>query len=112
MAMFEQKDINTWVDEKDRLVASKVFTLRTRAGIERDDLAEVIGIDEAVLSDYELGKAPIPASDLSLISAVFGVKFEYFYDEEESALKERVIRLKEGQEENEQKHQEEQAGAH
>lgn len=71
------------IEADEKTVAAKLKLLRLRAGIELDDFAEALGIDDEDLIAFENGKEAIPASVIALACALSGVPFGYFFDEED-----------------------------
>jgi transcriptional regulator with XRE-family HTH domain len=69
------------VSREERVIASKLFRMRTRMGIEREDLAVMVGIRELDLAEYENGLEAVPASDLFMLATVMGINVTYFYGE-------------------------------
>jgi transcriptional regulator with XRE-family HTH domain len=82
MADVEQIKIGEWIDREERAIASRLFKIRTKLGIDRDELATMAGLGITELVEYESGVQPIPASTLAMISAMMGVSIEYFYGDE------------------------------
>ncbi|MCE3232343.1 MAG: helix-turn-helix protein [Rickettsiaceae bacterium] len=79
MSDIDQIRIGEWVDREERAIASKLFKIRTKLGIDRDELATMAGIGISELVEYESGVQPIPASTLAIIAAMMGVSLDYFY---------------------------------
>jgi len=73
---------NRIVSAEDKVIASKLYRVRTRMDIERVDLAKVSGISEQSIAEYENGIEPVPASDLFILSHIMGISIDYFYNDE------------------------------
>jgi transcriptional regulator with XRE-family HTH domain len=71
------------VDQEERNIAERLLRLRTRLGIERDQLALAIGLQEADIFAFENAVDAIPASTLAMISAVVGIDINYFFSDED-----------------------------
>lgn len=71
------------VDQEEQNIAERLLKLRTRLGIERDQLALAVGLREADLFAYENVVEPIPASTLAMIAAVIGIDIDYFFSDED-----------------------------
>ena len=67
--------------ENDAVVAANLFKARTRYGLYRAELAEILGIHEVQLARYENGLDPIPASSLMIAAHFIGVDFDSFFNE-------------------------------
>ena len=78
--------IEPWVDHQEKMIASKLFKIRSELGIEREELAAAIGIDYNELAKYEMGIEPVPASTLAIASTLMGVNMNYFYDDDYEGL--------------------------
>lgn len=82
MTDMEQVRIGEMVEHEERLIASKLFRVRTNLGIDRDELATMAGLGITELVEYESGVQPIPASTLAMIAAMMGVSMGYFYGDD------------------------------
>lgn len=71
------------IEADEKVIATRLKTLRTRVGIEVDAFAEALGVEEAELVSFENGTVDVPASVIALVCALSGVSFEYFFDEDE-----------------------------
>lgn len=70
------------ITDADKIIASKLFRLRTNMGIKLQDLAVISGIKAADIHDFETAQKEVPASDLFMLSMALGIKINYFYDDE------------------------------
>lgn len=85
MSDFVQEATAKIVESANHLIAVKFFKARTRSGIYRSELADLLEIDEVELARYENGLDPIPASTLVLAASFMGIELEYFYEDADSA---------------------------
>lgn len=53
--------------------------LRIHARVSAADLAKAVGISEATLHNYEIGRAHIPARRVSMISTILHIPVEEFF---------------------------------
>jgi transcriptional regulator with XRE-family HTH domain len=83
MTAITHKTFGELVDHEERMIASKLFRLRNKLGIEREELASIVGITELELTNYEQAIEAIPASVLIGVASVMGVSFDYFYQEDD-----------------------------
>lgn len=100
LAHYLKVSVHQFFDKADRLTAEelpvpsdKVIELRQRiigallrqARAEKErtvkDLAERLGVSARVISDYELGRKPIPLPQLQEAAEMLGVPLSYFVDE-------------------------------
>ncbi len=73
---------NGLISREDKVIASKLYRVRTKMEIKRSDLARLTGITEETLAEYENGLEAVPASDLFMLSSVMGISIEYFYSDD------------------------------
>jgi transcriptional regulator with XRE-family HTH domain len=73
---------NGIVSHEDKVIASKLFRVRTRMEIKRSELAKMTGLSEETIAEYENGLEAVPASDLFMLSNVMGISIDYFYSDE------------------------------
>lgn len=71
------------IDQEEKNIAERLLRLRTRLGIERDQLALAIGVKELDLFSYENSVQAVPASTLAMIAAVVGIDIDYFFSDED-----------------------------
>lgn len=65
---------------RSRMIGLMVATLRQQKNIERDDLAEAVGISSDELQAYEMGDAEIPMTIMVSLSSNLGVSLSHFLD--------------------------------
>ncbi len=82
MSEIEQMRVGEWISREEHLIASRLFKVRTKLGIDRSELAFTAGISESELVRYENAIEPIPACVLVLLSSLMGVSIDYFFDSE------------------------------
>ena len=70
-------------ENAEHKIATRLFKARTRSGIYRSELAEMLEVDEVELARYENSLEAIPASLLVVAAAFMGVDLDYFYNDEE-----------------------------
>ncbi len=90
-SFFEQPE--RLIEEEPQIPTHKVLELRQRivgallrqARTEKDrsvkELAEQLGVSAHVISDYELGRKPIPLPQLIVAAEMLGLSINYFLDE-------------------------------
>lgn len=71
---------NNYIQEVDRFIGEKIYTLRLAKGLSRQQLSEVIGVTHQQLQKYEKGANRISVGRLVLIAKALGKTIEYFYD--------------------------------
>ena len=77
-----QLQMEACISQEDRVIASRLFKLRTNMGIKRRDLAVMAGLAESDIYSFESGQQEVPASDLFLLAVALGVSINYFYEDE------------------------------
>lgn len=71
---------NDYIQEIDKFIGSKIYSLRLAKGFSRQQLAEVIGVTHQQLQKYEKGTNRISVGRLVLIAKALGETIEYFYE--------------------------------
>jgi transcriptional regulator with XRE-family HTH domain len=70
---------NDYIQEVDKFIGDKIYSLRLAKGLSRQQLAEVIGVTHQQLQKYEKGTNRISVGRLVLIAKALGKTIEYFY---------------------------------
>ena len=71
---------NSYLDEIDKFIGQKIYSLRLAQGLPRGQLSKVIGVTHHQLQKYENGTNRVAASRLALIAKALGREVSYFYE--------------------------------
>ncbi len=82
---------NNYIDEIDKFIGDKIYSLRLSKGLSRGQLAEKVGVTHQQLQKYEKGTNRISVGRLVLIAKALDATVEYFYNGVESAGETRPI---------------------
>ncbi|PIR39372.1 MAG: hypothetical protein COV35_02325 [Alphaproteobacteria bacterium CG11_big_fil_rev_8_21_14_0_20_39_49] len=85
MVNSEILNVDGLVSPEDKVIASKLYRVRTKMDIKRSELARLTGISEETIAEYENGLEAVPASDLFMLSSVMGISIDYFYSDDYTA---------------------------
>jgi transcriptional regulator with XRE-family HTH domain len=66
---------------RQRIIGVLLRQARTEAGHSQKDLANLLGVSASRMSDYELGQAEIPLSELEALANSLNVSLDYFIDQ-------------------------------
>ena len=66
-------------------IGRKIQAAREERGMTQVDLAQVLGITQAALSNYELGKRRLYLHQIEQIAGILGKRLDYFMNDGESA---------------------------
>ena len=75
---------NEYLTSVDKIIGSKIYSLRLAKGLTRVQLAEAIEVTHQQLQKYEKGLNRISVGRLVLMSKVLGENIKYFLEEEKS----------------------------
>lgn len=64
----------------DQVIGLRIKYRREEIGIKQEALAQLLGLSQETLSDYETGKTGIYADVLFLVAKLLKVDVDYFYD--------------------------------
>ena len=76
---------NNQLDNIDKSIGHKIYSLRLAKGLSRQQLSKVIGVTHQQLQKYENGSNRISASKLALIAKALDLRIPYFYEGFEAA---------------------------
>ena len=76
---------NDYIEEIDKFIGNKIYSLRLAKGLSRQQLSKVIGVTHQQLQKYENGSNRISASKLALIAKALDLRIPYFYEGFEAA---------------------------
>ena len=82
---------NDYIQEVDKFIGDKIYSLRLGKGLSRQQLAEVIGVTHQQLQKYEKGTNRISVGRLVLIAKALEKTIDYFYQGLESNDSEPVM---------------------
>jgi len=82
MLEIDQMRANDSIDREERLIATRLFKIRTKLGIEREELATASGFSLSDILAYENAIEPIPASAIFVLSSTMGVSIDCFYEDD------------------------------
>jgi transcriptional regulator with XRE-family HTH domain len=63
-------------------IGEKIRVLRDANGMTQTQLAELLGVAQVTLSQYERGTRPVPGDDLPRIAAALGITVNQFWEDE------------------------------
>ncbi len=72
---------NKQIQEIDKVVGKKIYSLRLAKGLSRQQLATIIGVTHQQLQKYEKGTNRISVGRLVLIAKALREKIDYFYQD-------------------------------
>ena len=72
--------INSQLDNIDKSIGHKIYSLRLAKGLSRQQLSKVIGVSHGQLQKYEKGSKRVSASKLALIAKALDRQIPYFYE--------------------------------
>ena len=76
---------NNQLDNIDKSIGNKIYSLRLAKGLSRQQLSKVIGVTHQQLQKYEKGSNRVSASKLALIAKALDRRIPYFYEGYEAA---------------------------
>ena len=82
---------NDYIEEIDKVIGGKIYSLRLAKGLSRQQLSKVIGVTHQQLQKYEKGSNRISVGRLVLISKALDKNISYFYEGIESGNYEQVV---------------------
>lgn len=82
---------NEYIQEIDKFIGGKVYSLRLGRGLARQQLADLIGVTHQQLQKYEKGTNRISAGRLVLIAKALREDINYFYAGLDSGHKEKIL---------------------
>lgn len=82
---------NDYIQEIDKFVGGKIYSLRLAKGLSRQQLAKVVEVTHQQLQKYEKGTNRISVGRLVLIAKALGKNVNYFYEGLESMSQEPVL---------------------
>ena len=71
---------NSQLDNIDKSIGQKIYSLRLAKGLSRQQLSKVIGVSHGQLQKYEKGSKRVSASKLALIAKALDWQIPYFYE--------------------------------
>ena len=71
---------NSQLDNIDKSIGQKIYSLRLAKGLSRQQLSKVIGVTHQQLQKYEKGSNRVSASKLALIAKALDLRIPYFYE--------------------------------
>lgn len=82
---------NDYIEEIDKLIGNKIYSLRLAKGLSRQQLSKVIGVTHQQLQKYEKGNNRISVGRLVLISKALHKNISYFYEGLETGNNETTV---------------------
>ena len=82
---------NDYIEEIDKFIGGKIYSLRLAKGLSLQQLSKVIGVTHQQLQKYEKGSNRISVGRLVLISKALDKNISYFYEGIESGNYEQVV---------------------
>ncbi len=75
-------------------IGNRLKNLREKFGFTQEDIAKLLGVQRLVITSMELGKRKITASELYLLSKIYGLSMEELYTgEDREKLDSKYLRL-------------------
>ena len=71
---------NSYLEQIDKFIGHKIYSLRLEKGLSREQLSQVIGVTHQQLQKYETGSNRVTASRLLLIAKALEQEIPYFYE--------------------------------
>ena len=71
---------NDYIQEIDKFIGGKIYSLRLAKGLSRQQLSEVVGVTHQQLQKYEKGTNRISVGRLVLIAKALEKGINYFYE--------------------------------
>jgi transcriptional regulator with XRE-family HTH domain len=72
---------NNYIEEINKFIGEKIYSLRLAQGLSRGQLSKVIGVTQQQLQKYEKGINRISVGRLVLISRALDKGISYFYED-------------------------------
>lgn len=82
---------NDYIEEIDKFIGGKIYSLRLAKGLSRQQLSKVIDVTHQQLQKYEKGNNRISVGRLVLISKALDKNISYFYEGIEASNNEQVV---------------------
>lgn len=82
---------NDYIEEVDKFIGKKIYSLRLAKGLSRQQLSEVIGVTHQQLQKYEKGTNRISVGRLVLIAKALSKDISYFYNGLDSSEHEPIM---------------------
>ena len=82
---------NNQLDNIDKSIGNKIYSLRLAKGLSRQQLSQVIGVTHQQLQKYEKGNNRISVGRLVLISKALDKNISYFYEGLETGNNETTV---------------------
>jgi len=82
---------NDYIEEIDKFIGNKIYSLRLAKGLSRQQLSKVIGVTHQQLQKYEKGNNRISVGRLVLISKALDKNISYFYEGLETGNNETTV---------------------
>ena len=82
---------NNHIEQIDKIIGGRVYSLRVAQGIARKQLAKLIEVTPQQLQKYEKGTNRISAGRLVLIAKSLGEEISYFYEGLEQNKQQEIV---------------------
>ena len=82
---------NDYIEEIDKFIGNKIYSLRLAKGLSRQQLSKVIGVTHQQLQKYEKGNNRISVGRLVFISKALDKNISYFYEGLETGNNETTV---------------------
>jgi transcriptional regulator with XRE-family HTH domain len=79
---------------RDRIIGANIRKARIEHGFSLDAFSEKVGFSPTLLKNYELGKIPIPLTDLELVAAALGQNIESYYEKYDEQKSEKSLQIR------------------
>ena len=88
------KNLKKIILVRDRIIGANIRKARIDQGLSMDELANKSDIDANTIKSYELGKQPVPMSDLEIISDILEQDLDTYMDHIEEQITEKNVQVK------------------
>jgi transcriptional regulator with XRE-family HTH domain len=89
-----RKNLEKIILVRDRIIGANIRKARLDKNLSMDELAEQTDIDVNIIKAFELGKRPVPMSDLEIISKVLEQDLDTYIDHVDEQISEKTVQVK------------------
>jgi transcriptional regulator with XRE-family HTH domain len=89
-----RKNLEKIILIRDRIIGANLRKARLAQNLSMEELAEKANLDADTIKFYELGKKPVPMSDLEIISSILNQNLDTYLDHVDEQIKEKSMQIK------------------
>ena len=89
-----RKNLEKIILVRDRIIGANIRKARLGKSLSMEELAQKTEIEVNTIKAYELGKQPVPMSDLEIISTVLEQDLDAYIDHVEEQISEKNVQIK------------------